>query len=70
MPRNPIGSRAMTPAERKREQRSRDRTTVMETALEDWSERICLAVLQCPDYGAALKAAAWRQLGRLHDWEA
>ncbi len=69
MPRKPIGHRAMSPAERKRDQRSRDRTTVMETPTEQWSTRICLAVLQSPRYGDALKAAAWRQLGIINRWE-
>lgn len=70
MPRKPIGLEAMSPAQRKREQRSRDRTTVMETPSEQWSARVCLYVLQSARYVDALKAAAWRQLGELNGWEA
>ncbi len=69
MPRKSIGPQAMSPAERKREQRTRDQTTVMETPSGQWSARICLYVLQSARYGDALKAGAWRQLGRLNGWE-
>lgn len=70
MPRKSIGPKAMDAAARKREQRARDMTTVMESPNEGWPERVCLLVLQSPRYGDVLKKGAWRQLGRLNGWEA
>lgn len=70
MPRKSIGPKAMDAAARKREQRARDRTTVMETGDEDWPARVCLMVLQSSRYADIYKRAAWQQLGRLNGWEA
>lgn len=67
MPRKPIGPQAMTSAQRKREQRSRDRTMIMECDDEQWPERVCLLVLS-GSYADAYKKAAWQQLGRIHGW--
>jgi hypothetical protein len=60
----------MTVAARKREQRARDMTTVMERDDSEWPERVCLLVLQSARYGDVLKRAAWKQLGRIRGWEA
>ncbi|MEX1065983.1 MAG: hypothetical protein WED00_08425 [Aquisalimonadaceae bacterium] len=69
MPRKPIGPQPMTPAQRKREQRSRDQTAIQERPAAEWTERQCLVVLS-GTYGDALKREAWGQLGRLNGWSA
>lgn len=53
MPRKSIGSKAMDAAARKREQRARDMTAVMETPDEGWAGASLFA-------GAAI-AALWRR---------
>ena len=67
MPRSPIGPKAMTPAQRKREQRTRDKTAIMESPSSECTERQCLMVMQGA-YGDDLQAAAWQQLGKLKGW--
>ena len=69
MPRKSIGPRVMSAAERKREQRARDMTAVMESRDEEWPARVCMLGLRSSRYGDVLKKAAWRQLGRLNGWE-
>lgn len=59
----------MIAAARKREQRARDMTMIMEQDDSEWPTRVCLLVLQSPRYGDILKRAAWQQLGRLNGWE-
>lgn len=66
-PRNPNGPGAMTAAERKRRQRTRDRAAISELPISQWSERQCLIVLN-GHYGQPLQRAAWRQLGKLRGW--
>ena len=70
--RPPMGARSMTPAERKREQRSRQKTALMGAAgdggkaEEDWTEQECIFALQDPKIkGTPIAKAAWQQLGKL-----
>jgi hypothetical protein len=64
--RKPIGTRAMTAAERKREQRSRQETAIFEQGSEQWTEATCLQVLTSRRWrGGPLERAAWEQIGRL-----
>jgi hypothetical protein len=58
----------MTPAERKRWQRSRDHAIATEQEPAEWPERVCLLVLQSSQYDDAIRRAAWKQLGRLKGW--
>jgi hypothetical protein len=64
--RKPIGPRAMTAAERKREQRSRQETAVFEQDSGQWTEATCLQVLTSLRWrGGPIERTAWEQLGRL-----
>ncbi len=60
------GLGAMTAAERKREQRTRQAEAIHERDSHEWAEAECLAVLTGARWrGGAIDRAAWIQLGRL-----
>jgi len=60
------GLGAMTAAERKREQRTRQAEAIHERDSHEWNEAECLAVLAGARWrGGAIDRAAWAQLGRL-----
>lgn len=56
MPRTPTGPEAMTPAQRKREQRTRDQTAIMERPPAEWTQRQCIMVLS-GNYGERVGSA-------------
>lgn len=57
---------AMTAAERKREQRTRQAEAIQERDSHEWTEAECLAVLTGTQWrGGAIDRGAWYQLGRL-----
>lgn len=57
---------AMTAAQRKREQRTRQAEAIQERDSHEWTEAECLAVLSGTQWrGGAIDKAAWEQLGRL-----
>lgn len=64
--RKPIGRQAMTPAQRKREQRIAALTRVMDRDSHEWRESDCLMVLQMARFRNSMMAkGAYEQLGRL-----
>lgn len=67
MPRKPIGPEPMDAAKRKREQRLRDKTAVIERESSEWTERQCLMVLN-GGYGETMAEIAWHRLGKLKGW--
>lgn len=57
---------AMSAAERKREQRTRQAEAIHARESHEWTEAECLAVLTGTQWrGGAIDRAAWSQLGRL-----
>lgn len=61
---------AQTAAERKRAQRERLEQAVYETPDTEWSEAVCLHVLQSAHWkDGAIGRAAWQQLGRLRGYD-
>ncbi len=68
--RKPENSCAMTSAERKRNQRNRDRDRLLASCPADWDEVQCLAVLSDKrHYLYDLRAkAAWQRLGELRGY--
>lgn len=64
--RKPIGPQAMTPAQRKREQRTSALTRIMECHSHEWKESDCLMVLQMAKFrNTPIARGAYDQLGRL-----
>lgn len=67
--RKPIGPKAMTPAQRKREQRMAAQTRIAERDSSEWTEGDCIMVLQMAQFrGRWEDKAAWAQLGRLRSF--
>ena len=61
-----IGAKSMTAAERKAEQRKRDRERVLDTDLvRDWTKKDCLVVLNDPSMSLDMQQMAVRQLAVL-----
>lgn len=67
-PVNGVG--AMSPAVRKREERSRLMQAVAEVDDSQWTDAVCLWVLTSGKVpvGSPLDKAAWRQLGKLRGY--
>ena len=62
----PVTGKAMTAAQRKSEQRKRDRQRVIETDLvRDWTKKDCLVVLNDPRMTIDMQRMAVRQLNVL-----
>ena len=67
--RKPIGKEAMTPAQRKREQRTRQDTRIMECASHEWREADSLRDLSQKKWrDTVMDRNAWEQLGRLRGY--
>ena len=61
-----IGAKSMSAAERKAEQRKRDRERVLATDLvRDWTKKDCLVVLNDPSMSLDMQLMAVRQLSIL-----
>ena len=67
MGRKPIGIRAMTTRERKREQRARMWERISTLPDSEWTEAECLLVLGTTRFahGSPVDKGAWEQLGKL-----
>ena len=64
--RPPTGAKSMTAAQRKAEQRKRDRERVLATDLvRDWTRKDCLLVLNDPSMSLEMQKMAVRQLNVL-----
>ena len=64
--RPPAGARSRTAAERKAEQRKRDRARVLATDLvSEWTKKDCLVVLNDPSMSLEMQQMAVRQLAVL-----
>ena len=64
--RPPVGAKSMTAAQRKAEQRIRDRQRVLDTDLvSDWTKKDCLVVLNDPSMSLDMQLMAVRQLSIL-----
>jgi hypothetical protein len=67
--RKPIGNEPMTAAQRKREQRMRQDTRIMERDSHEWTEADCLRVLSQQKWrGTVMDKSAWEQLGKLRGY--
>lgn len=64
-----MGPVAMTPAQRKREQRMRSLTRIAERDSHEWTEADCLAVLGMSKYRNRWESRdAWAQIGKLREF--
>lgn len=66
MARKPIGSAAMTNAQRQRDLRARRLHRIMTVDCEQWTREECLAALAMPKLrGTPIEQGAYRRLGEL-----
>jgi len=67
--RKPVGPVARTPAQRKRDQRERLAEAVHISDSHEWTEAVCLSILNGKRWrGGAIDKAAWQQLGKLRSF--